>query len=543
MAKRRENGEISVAGGRAFEIVQYRAKPFSKSWRKNRVDLVKGSKPLITDKQIEDGLAHKMIGRWAYIWHDHCVYVDEDEANDESGKVVAGEPKFAHVHVAIETSRYLTVDVIARWFGVPVNFVNVLKGRGAFLDYCDYMLHETPKAIEAGKEHYEADEAVCSPGFDLRAELDGLHERKTRFGRSASGMTAADVMQLHVLLDGWTITRCKREDPFTYKKVRTSLPGLRLDYLRDTPPAPFRLTIYVDGKAGHGKTGFCRAMAEALFPDAEKAYFVIGNDERVSWEGYDGEPAVLFNEVTSADMLQQFGRRGVKTLLEPHPDADEQQKKGSSIILTNSISIINGIEPYEVFMHGVSSVYTDKAGQMRADEPVAQIERRIPLILCVHAEDFDLLVNEGFLSRDLDAVHSYLCYRHVAGSIANVLTKLGGEAQRVQLGLLTEPVVDTVHMLEAHHDDRITDPALIPDEFANYGEVTTAEELLDEYENVFTPLWRKVNAKALARGETRLEWMQPFDEWRENGCSNAYDKERGWYRAERSLDDGSEAGA
>lgn len=282
---------IKEPGFRAFKVIQFKAKPFSPDWEPDRSTLKPGVVPLITDEQIISGCDHRSIKRWMWCWHTDDYYTEEDEAVDATsgdGLIKAGDKKFDHAHIALEVSPPLPVSTICRWFGVPPFLVKVLRGKGAFIDWCEYLPHESPKAIEEGKTHYDDDVMHASPGFDFRKELDDLKANRERYGKRAGEMTTADTLQSHVLHDGWTLRQCRERDPLSYIKVRNKLPGVRLDYLQDhVEPCPFRMNIYIDGPGSVGKSAFSEYLAETMFPNYDHPYFAIGGDDRVTFDGYE----------------------------------------------------------------------------------------------------------------------------------------------------------------------------------------------------------------------------------------------------------------
>jgi len=390
---------------RTFMITQFLREPFSDDWEDDRKTLKPGVEPWITEEQIADGLNHATIKRWAWVWHDRDVYTEQDEIADRNDRIKAGEMKFKHAHIMLDIPSKFPISTVARWFNVPPQQVTVMRGRGAFLDGVEYLPHESPRAIEQFKTHYDDDEIHASPGFDFRKELTDLQAHRAKYGKRAGDMTPADTMRMHVMHDGWNMKQCRDDDPLTYAKIRSSLPPLRLDYLLDAEPCPFRMNIYVDGPGGIGKTSFCRYLAEMLFSNTDSAYFTIGNDERVTFDGYDGQPAIIWDDVRVSGLIRQFGRDGVFRLLDPHPDKDAQQAKHSRVILTNAMNIINGIQPYEEFIAGLAGTYTDREGVQHQAEDENQAWRRIPLILRVTPDDFKVLINEGFVNDDLHSIN------------------------------------------------------------------------------------------------------------------------------------------
>lgn len=451
---------------KSFMITQFLAEPFSPDWEDDRKTLKPGVTPLITEQQIESGLDHKSIKQWAWVWHSRCVYTEEDEITDRTGRIKAGERKFLHGHVVIDVPCKVPVSTVARWFDVPPQQVVILHGRGAFLDAVEYLPHESPRAVEQHKTHYEDDEIHASPGFDFRRELTDLQAHRAKFGKRAGEMTPADTMRMHVLQDGWTMKQCREDDPLTFAKIRGTLPPLRLDYLMDAPPCPFRLNIYVDGPGGIGKSSFCEYIAQAMFRASDDPFFVIGNDERVTFDGYDGQPCIIWDDMRVTDFIRQFGSNGAFRILDPHPKKLAEQAKHSRVILNNSLNIINGVQPYAEFIAGLAGTYEDKSGikHQAGEEDENQAWRRFPMILCAREGDFDVLINQGFVDNDLSSVKTMNMYANVRGSLKAVMQRLDGAAKQKALEGFSAPVQEAVKMITEKHDNKISDPDQIPPE-------------------------------------------------------------------------------
>ena len=173
-----EDGEIKGESKHAvFEVCQFLARPWSDDWEDDRQHLKPGVTPLVTEAQMRDGLDHKTIKKWVLVCHDRDVYTEEDEIADKTGRIRAGDPKFTHWHAWLSVSPKMPVSTIARWFGVPEHQVEIKRGRGAFLDCAEYAVHESPRAKEQGKTHYDDDE-VDYEGFDFRREINELKEHR-----------------------------------------------------------------------------------------------------------------------------------------------------------------------------------------------------------------------------------------------------------------------------------------------------------------------------------------------------------------------------
>ena len=470
------SSETRVPTYRVFEVMQFEYNPKT-GYRKDG-EPKKNAKPLMTQAQLEAGLNHKLIKQWAWAFHDKDIYSEEDES-PERPWVHAGDPKPAHWHIRLRVDHDQTIETICRWFGLPMNLTYILvktpHGRGAFPECIEYLTHESDKEQAAGKYRYP--DVEIHANFDWRALVDDNNEKKARFGSRAGNMTDADTMRMHVLQDGWSLEQCAIEDPLTYAKIRNSLNGLRLDYLQKQPAPPLRLNYYIDGKSGLGKSSLSDYLGEVMFPGVEHPIFHIGNDERVSFDGYDGEPVIVWDDMRAYDFIERFRRDGTFRLLNTHPQNEAKQVKGSRVILTNAVNIINGIQPYEQFLDGLAGEYVDKMGMKHLAESKDkdQAYRRFPMIICLRDTDFDVMFNKGFYEKTR-AYLQYEMYGCVTGNFHDVMARLDGEAKEKTLVDMTATPLQLHEELKRINDDKISDPAKIPDEFAAYGTVITPEQ-------------------------------------------------------------------
>lgn len=552
-----------------------------------------GATPLITQQNVDAGLSHRSIKRWAYCWHDKDIIVDEGEAGADSskdefehllkqamlfvdkvlnsvigdmycridrslpnqnpcaaqGSVLHMEPdafvadvlphvdeakalaidlgkklgktegevmawgncvgysdfptplsavfkvcddlkdaiakregalpgprhKPRHVHIVAQCSTAVEVASIAKWFGIPENFVDVPKGHGAFLDCVEYLTHENPKEQAKGKHRYDDSEVVAS--FDFRAELTARAARREKYGNAVDRISPADELKLHVMQDGWSVRRCREEDPLNYIKVRDQLPKLRLDYLADQPPCPARINLYVDGNGGLGKGVLADYIAHKMFPNVERPVFTVGNDPRVAFDGYDGEPVIIWDDWRSYQFFEAFGRGGTFNIFDTHPkEAQAQQAKYTRVVLVNAVNIVNSVQPYRDFLDGLAGEYVDKKGEQHHSEDINQSYRRFPLIIHVHEDDLEIMLNRGFMDKDSYAYQQYYMSERIRGSLKGIATRLAGDLRTRMLDTVTNPVMDAYNRLLESHDDKISDPDLLPEEFKHYGEVLTPEQ-------------------------------------------------------------------
>ena len=443
---------------RIFSIMQYENHPDS-------------GEPLLNEETIKDALAHRTIKRWAYAYHDKDVYSALDEEHDE--KHIKGQPKPPHWHIVVEMgSNQIELGVVAKWFKVADNYVETGKGRGAFLDLVQYLTHEDAKQQELGKHRYDDSEIIAN--FDFRKELDKRAENKLKYGQD---LDARDQQRFDVLYKGKTLLQCQNDDRILYMEDYKELKKLRLEYLSQQEPPALRLNFYVQGRGGIGKGLMCRALARSLCPDLtddSEIFFEVGAPGS-AFEGYDGQPVIIWNDRRHSTLLKELkGRENVFNVFDTHPTRQRQNIKFSSIALVNKINIVNSIEPYNEFLDGFVAKHKNAEGEWEQEEDKGQSYRRFPFILPLREEDFDLMLNKGFMEGTSNFLE-YEVYGNIRGNMQRI-----AERCRNNEKLLRElndrvllPVVEQYDKIEKQFSERTEmtaeDEDAIRSEFADYG--------------------------------------------------------------------------
>lgn len=441
---------------RVFNVMQYERHPET-------------GEVLLTEEKIKDALAHRTIKRYAYIAHDEDVYSALDEEQDTDH--VKGQKKPKHWHIVIEMgSNAVEITTIAKWLGIKDNYVNVAKGRGAFLDCCQYLTHEDEKQQGLGKRLYEDSRVVAN--FDFRGEIDKRQAQKIKYGRDVDLKTQ---VRYDVLYNGMTLKQAQEVDRFNYMDDMMALKKYRLEYIATMDPPITRINYYVCGSGGIGKGLICRALARSLFPQYDDDYdifFEVGA-KGAPFEGYDGQPVIIWNDRRAYDLLKELGDRGnVFNVFDTHPTKQRQNIKYSSINLCNVVNIVNSVQPYEEFLSGLVGEYKDKDGHTVKSEMAekSQSGRRFPFILPLRESDIEILVNKGFVENTRD-FEEYLSYGHIRANMALIAEKCNGnkEAQRAIEQKVLKPITgkheEVVNSIE--HEAKSTEELMT--EFEGYG--------------------------------------------------------------------------
>lgn len=444
---------------RVFNIMQYEKHPET-------------GETLLTEDTIRIALAHRTIKQWAYIRHNQDVYSDADEADDPEH--TAGKTKPDHWHIVLNCSQQVEIGTIAKWFGIPENFVDVPKGMGAgkFLDCVEYLTHESAKQQELGKHRYDDAEVRASAGFDWRAKLDKRNENKIKYGRD---LDEKEQMRYDVLYNGKTLRQCKAQDPLLYMEDLEKLKKFRIEYIGSLQPPSTRINYYVTGRGGVGKGLICRAIARGLFPQYEydeDIFFEVGA-KGAAFEGYDGQPVIIWNDRRAIDLLTELNGRGnVFNVFDTHPTKQKQNIKYGSVNLCNVVNIVNSVQPYAEFLDGLAGEYQDKDGNLQEVEDKGQSYRRFPFMIILHESDFDMMLNRGFVENTRD-FQEYLEYNHIRGNMQRIAERCGSNqalAKKLQTQTV-KPVTDKHREVLEKIEHSIEDEDAIMAEFAEYGTI------------------------------------------------------------------------
>ena len=462
---------------------------------------------LITNQTLNDFFTANQdkIEMACLIVHDKDPYVEEDieklrkkgVPNPES---YLGKIKPRHVHIPIKWRNSVYYNSVAKQLGLQDGQIEKPRvKRKQFEAMATYITHKSPKEQAKGKHVYpDSAVQVIIGGFDYtKMTEDYLEWVKNR--NSASGCLASNrglscfVEGNKVIIgdmafapdsgddDDMSIVSCFHDilkpdavrflanmveaGKFSisdlqdkigfaeYNAHKKDFDAARVRYVKAHHVMGSRYSFYIGPKydlkegGGIGKTAMSRMLAQALFPrlsDFEAFHEV--SDLNVPFEGYDGQPCIIWNESRSGGMMKILGREKVFDILEPHPGKAQMNVKYGSTILTNTVNIINGITPYREFMNGLAGEYKDRYGEEHKAESKDQVFRRFPFIIEITQESFDFYVNQGFFS-DLFGYQDFICAAHVGESIRRIVEKYTDKA-RIAVGKeLLSPVTDKVNEL------------------------------------------------------------------------------------------------
>lgn len=454
---------------RIFNIMQY-------------VNHPETNEPLLSEETIIETVNRKGIKKYAYILHDKDVYSAADEEFDETH--IQGQTKPPHWHIVIQTNNAMELQVLAKRLGIGENFIDVPKGmdKGKFLDCVEYLTHENEKQQKLGKHKY--DDSEVKSNFNFRFELKKREEDRLKYGKDLS---RRDAMRYDVMYGGKTLRECIDENELQYMDDFEKLQKMRMQFLMKQDPPLTRINYYICARGGVGKGLISRALARSLYPQYEHdedIFFLVGGNGS-TFEGYDGQPVIIWDDKRAVDLLNLLGGRGnVFNVFDTHPQRQRQNVKYSSINLCNEVNIVNSVQSYEEFLDGLAGSFTGKDGTFHESEDKSQSYRRFPIILPLHEQDFDMLLNKGFLENTKD-FEEYIQYNNIRGNLQKIRVACGNNER-----LARELEAQTVRPVIMKHNELMSKVVSdVPDEeeirqmFSDYGSIVKHPTLneMNEY--------------------------------------------------------------
>lgn len=291
------------------------------------VNPVTGQNLNFNESIIKKGLDERAdsLTAWAYIRHDKDVYNQDDDIPE--GKEI-GDVRPAHWHVMLQFKNAVELTNLAVTFGVPENYVEVWKGKGAFLDGIQYLTHEHANQQEIGKHLYDRKEVIFSSEKVANEFWDILDSRTEKRLYSLPKAELVERMMDKISNGVYSLEDAYNDNKNLYSENEALFKRARRNYLKNAPLPLVRSNYYITGLGGAGKSVSAKAMARSLYPGVpdKKLYFVVG-DGRVAFDGYDGQPVIIWDDWRAKDLLSKFDRGTVWKIFAINPESISLQVK------------------------------------------------------------------------------------------------------------------------------------------------------------------------------------------------------------------------
>ena len=470
---------------RVFSVMQYHRHP--------ETDTV-----MLTQQQVDDGLRILAPDRYAYIWHPYDRIVEVDEG---TGEPTCTGLKGMHCHLVLWfTEDRPTIRTVSDALTIPSarvkppNEEDVKRsGRGAaekaFFDLVEYLTHESrakdaipgvtqperwylidkDQDTKPGKYQYGRGRVVAN--FDYSSALDRHMAGRVSAAEGGKSLRERRRKLRRAVMEGLTLREAREADPDVYADDLPRLKTLRGDFLTTLNAPESVINFYIFGEGGTGKDLLAKGLARSLAPEVARPYFKVGGDN-VSFEGYDGQPVVIWEDMRVADMVSAArGRGSLFNILGPWRESDPEDApvvniKNSKTQLLNRVNIVTGPQHYDAFLRGLAGEYQAYRGgqlvQFEA-ENLNQGFRRFPVIIPVSEREFSIYVNVGVMEGSRDYL-SYIKHERMRQDLETLVRRckrISDEAERERVHRELEaqtvaPIVEQYHALVGPDGDELT---------------------------------------------------------------------------------------
>jgi hypothetical protein len=188
----------------------------------------------------------------------------------------------------------------------------------------------------------------------------------------------------------------------------------------------------MSGNGGDGKGLLAKAIARSLFPqfeDPRDVYFEVGSEKNL-FDGYDGQPVIIWNDFRGQDLLSALGSRGdVFNVFDSHPGYQRRNKKYGTVMLTNQVNIVNSVQEPVDFVEALRQPGKKEKNLKgaKAEDP-NQIYRRFPMFIFVDSEAYEAYISEGF-SDPNSAYSDYVSLGRFKQNLRQAIASSGAETK------------------------------------------------------------------------------------------------------------------
>ena len=130
-------------------------------------------------------------------------------------------------------------------------------------------------------------------------------------------------------------------------------------------------------------------------------------------------------------------------VFETTPTNQKQNIKYGDTSLINCINIINSVESIDSFIKGLAGEYTDKDGNFHQAEDINQVKRRVPVLIELGAESFEILFNSGYFNKS-DDYGNYEEIHNIKGNFGVVRKKLEPSKACIIEEKMVQMIVDKI---------------------------------------------------------------------------------------------------
>lgn len=285
----------------------------------------------------------KIIRQYAYIIHDKDTYEEDSDTHRK------GDLKPPHIHLLLnfEENQPQKMKYIAQWFGIPENFLSIIKGD--WNAACLYQIHFN------AKEKHQYDISEVTANFDYAALVEEAHrqeeEKSPEINEIVQKILNGEIREYNKTLeiDGLTLVNFSKKIELAFK--------VRSEHLQATQKDRHMECIYITGSSGSGKTTLARKIAESH----GLAYFISSGSNDIM-DGYGQEPCLIVDDIRPSVL----GLSDLLKMLDPHT-ACSVKSRYKNKYLNCELVILTTVLSIDTFYQ---NVFYDQ------NEPITQLKRR-----------------------------------------------------------------------------------------------------------------------------------------------------------------------
>ena len=271
----------------------------------------------------------KCISEWAYIIHG------KDKKEDGSSVV-------PHIHLALKFDNSYDSKYICKWFDVPEQCVNKIKGK--WVDILKYLTHKNAP----NKYQYSDEDVICN--FDYNKALEDSSKKVDKRKVEIMDKIVNGEIREYNYYEHMSIEEYDR-----YKKSIDNAFKYRVDKIKGVDRS--MECIFISGDSGSGKTTMAKDMAK----EKGLSYYVSSGSNDVL-DDYKGQDCIILDDLRPSCM-------GLSDLLKmlDNNTASTVKSRYRNKVLECKLVIITTVLPLEEFF---SHVFENEK------EPVVQLQRR-----------------------------------------------------------------------------------------------------------------------------------------------------------------------
>ena len=256
-------------------------------------------------------MKYDTIKQWAYIIHD------KDDTRP-------------HYHIYLHFDYPVSVELVAKWFKVPSNFVGRVKSRNP-VDCLIYLIHGNES--QKHKHQYSIDEVIAN--FDVQLEID-----KSRIVGNFKDYSYAE--QLAYINTIKSIPEKTRQFNVLQKTWQIKCQSDCLKSERDMQ------VIFITGRSGTGKTYYAKQILERM-----KLDYCISSSSNDPFQDYLGQRAIILDDLRDT----AFELEDLLKVLDNNTKSSVKSRftnkvfNGSVLVITSSVPINYWYSGYRIAKH------------------------------------------------------------------------------------------------------------------------------------------------------------------------------------------------